>query len=321
VLFALVILNSQLSTASAQTTAFTYQGQLVSGAGNANGSYDMTFAVWSASVAGSFIAGPVTNTAVAVSNGLFTVTLDFGAGIFTGTNYFVEMGVRTNGGGAFATLVPRQQLTPAPAAFSLAAQSPQASALCPPGAVMAYMGTTAPNGWLLCDGSTNSRIIYAALFAVIGTNCGSGNGSTTFNLPDLRGRFLRGVDSGAGRDPDAASRTAMNSGGSSGNAVGTIQPEKIRTHNHIWGASTSGNLYQRQLQSFISSGGSLTTILQPNIAGSVTSSGGGDDDYFNVADFGGGAAATFYTSPNSTIEQGTGETRPINAYVNYIIKY
>ena len=81
-------------------------------------------ALSTASLAGAgIIAGPITNSAVVVSNGLFTVALDFGAGIFTGTNYWVELGVRTNGGGGFATLVPRQPLTPTPYAL----YAPQAS--------------------------------------------------------------------------------------------------------------------------------------------------------------------------------------------------
>ena len=64
---------------------------------------------------------------------------------------------------------------------------------CPIGTINAYGGTTAPEGWLLCQGQALSRIEYKDLFAVIGTNFGSGDGSTTFNLPDLRGEFLRGA--------------------------------------------------------------------------------------------------------------------------------
>lgn len=62
----------------------------------------------------------------------------------------------------------------------------------PPGAVIPYAGSSAPDGWLLCDGRTVSRTTYAALFAVIGTTYGAGNGSTTFALPDLRDRVAWG---------------------------------------------------------------------------------------------------------------------------------
>ena len=67
----------------------------------------------------------------------------------------------------------------------------------PVGVVMPYASTTAPDLWLLCDGSAVSRTEYAALFAVIGTTYGTGDGSTTFNLPNLKGRTVFGY-SGSG---------------------------------------------------------------------------------------------------------------------------
>lgn len=67
----------------------------------------------------------------------------------------------------------------------------------PTGSVISFAGQTAPEGWLLCQGQAVSRTTYAQLFAVIGTTFGSGDGSTTFNLPDLRGRVAVGVDSDA----------------------------------------------------------------------------------------------------------------------------
>ena len=114
VLSALTLLcafNSQISTVRAQGTAFTYQGRLNNASGPATGSYDLTFTLFGSNTAGTAIAGPVTNSATAVSNGLFAVTVDFGAN-FPGANRWLELGVRTNGGGAFSTLVPRQAITP-----------------------------------------------------------------------------------------------------------------------------------------------------------------------------------------------------------------
>lgn len=73
----------------------------------------------------------------------------------------------------------------------------------PPGAMMAYAGATAPAGWLLCYGQAVSRTTYSALFAVIGTAYGAGDGSSTFSLPDLRGRVPAGRDNMGG---SAASR-------------------------------------------------------------------------------------------------------------------
>jgi len=75
------------------------------------------------------------------------------------------------------------------------------------GSVLPYAGTSAPTGFLMCDGSAVSRSTYASLFSAISTNWGSGDGSTTFNIPDLRGEFLRGLDTTEGNDPDYATRT------------------------------------------------------------------------------------------------------------------
>ena len=110
-------INWQVSSLLAQGTAFTYQGRLNDGGAPANGSYDVQFMLYDASAGGSQ-AGPVlTNGATAVSNGLFTVTLDFGAGVFTGSNYWLDIAVRTNGAGTFTELSPRQELTPVPYAI------------------------------------------------------------------------------------------------------------------------------------------------------------------------------------------------------------
>lgn len=67
---------------------------------------------------------------------------------------------------------------------------PDLSALIPPGTIIHYAGRTVPSGWLICNGANVSRTDYAALFAAIGTIYGAGNGSTTFGLPNLNGRFL-----------------------------------------------------------------------------------------------------------------------------------
>lgn len=68
------------------------------------------------------------------------------------------------------------------------------------GFVSYYCKDTAPDGWLVCDGRALSRTTYSALFNIIGITFGSGDGSTTFNIPDLRGEFIRGYDAGRGID-------------------------------------------------------------------------------------------------------------------------
>lgn len=87
-----------------------------------------------------------------------------------------------------------------------------------PGTVAHFGASTAPAGWLKCNGAAVSRAAYAALFAAIGTTYGVGDGATTFGLPDLRGEFVRGLDDGRGVD---AAR-----------AIGSAQAQAIQSHTH-----------------------------------------------------------------------------------------
>ena len=158
-------------------------------------------------------------------------------------------------------------------------------ALCPPGTVVAYMGTTAPAGWLLCNGASVSRSTYASLYTVIGNASGSAD-ANSFNVPDLRGRFLRGWDNAIGRDPDRASRNAMAAGGNTGDAIGSIQGDAFKNHSHTF-YDTYTNFSQTS-----ASGGAGNT----------------------------GATGTL-EQVDTTFQTGGNETRPMNAYVNYIIKF
>lgn len=94
----------------------------------------------------------------------------------------------------------------------------------PVGVITAYAGDTAPNGWLLCDGSAVSRTTYANLFSVLGTKCGAGDGSTTFNLPNIKGRSLVGVD------PDDTDFNVV--GKTGGEKTHTLTVDEIPSHNH-----------------------------------------------------------------------------------------
>ena len=107
-------------TLHAQTSAFTYQGRLTDNGSPASGIYDLRFSIYDADTGGTEVAGPVTNSPVAVSNGLFTVTLDFGASVFDGSDRWLEIGVATNGSGVFTNLNPRQPLTATPYAIQAA---------------------------------------------------------------------------------------------------------------------------------------------------------------------------------------------------------
>jgi microcystin-dependent protein len=91
----------------------------------------------------------------------------------------------------------------------------------PAGVIIHTAANSAPSGYLKANGSAVSRSTYSALFSAIGTTYGSGNGSSTFNLPDLRGEFVRGWDDGRGVD--------------SGRGIGTTQAHATESHRHAHG--------------------------------------------------------------------------------------
>lgn len=100
----------------------------------------------------------------------------------------------------------------------------------PAGVYLPYGGAVAPEGWLLCYGQAVSRTTYAALFDAIGTGFGVGDGSTTFNVPDMRGRLPLGLDNMGGV---AANRvTAAISGVASTTRGGTGGDQRLHAHNH-----------------------------------------------------------------------------------------
>ena len=166
----------------------------------------------------------------------------------------------------------------------------------PSGVIHAYGGVSAPGGWLLCDGTAYSRTTYAGLFAAIGTAFGSGDGVTTFNVPDFRGRFLRGVDGAAGNDPDSGTRTAMNAGGNTGNQVGSVEADAFASHTHV--VTDPGHAHKLSTPAVASGGANVTVPTGP----------GADIATSNVA-----------TGVTNQAAGGT-ETRPKNANVTYIVK-
>ena len=155
----------------------------------------------------------------------------------------------------------------------------------PVGSITPYVGTQSSlidlsnNGWLLCDGSQLEIKDYTDLYGAIGPAFG-GDGTTTFNLPDLQGMFLRGVDGGTGRDPDAAARTGQSSTGNTGNSVGSVQQDAFAKHAHALGPDNNG--YHAC----------------------------GEYSVYNIGT----------QTPNATgVSGGSTETRPKNVYVYYLI--
>jgi microcystin-dependent protein len=184
----------------------------------------------------------------------------------------------------------------------------------PAGTVEAFFGQTVPDGWLLCDGSEISRTTYSDLFAAIGISCGYGDNSSTFNLPDLRGRFLRGVSGSSGNDPDAATRSAMNTGGNTGNTVGSLQGDATKLPTNAFTISTNGD-HNHSIGWVVDAGVVGGNVYNP---GATTNTG-----HFSTSGYGmvGGGYVGNSGNHSHSITGGDTETRTKNVYVKYIIKY
>ena len=155
---------------------------------------------------------------------------------------------------------------------------------------------------MLCDGRPLSRTGFRELFSAIQTFHGSGDGISTFNIPDYRGRFLRGVSTDIDlRDPDRNNRTAAQSGGNSGARVGSVQPDTFAKHDH-----GGGNHRHRVGQI----NGAHIEFHQIPTDGII---GLGKKDQNPSPD-------PIEDSGNIIQPAGGSETRPVNAYVQFIIK-
>ena len=236
-------------------------------------------------------AGTVTATGAVTAGSLNTAGTVTATGTVTGgslsTSGSVTAASHVGDGSALTSLAGANLATGSVPLAALVAAVQQA--LCPAGTVVSYMGNTAPTtgGWLLCDGSLKVRADYPALFAVLGTKCGYLT-ANDFYLPDFRGRFLRGWDNATNRDPDRASRTIMAANGAVGDNIGSIQTDAFKNHTHPL-SDTYTNYSQTSANGGTGNTGATGTLEQAD------------------------------TTANSAT--GGSETRPINAYVNYIIKY
>lgn len=159
----------------------------------------------------------------------------------------------------------------------------------PTGAVIAFVGVSAPSGWLLCQGQAVSRTTFSILFTLIGTTYGTGDGSTTFNVPDLRGSFVRGTDNGRGLD--------------SGRGLGSYQSDALQ---NITGTAAIGNGYGDTRSAVENSSGAL-------YAGNSYQSFAASKSQVNNT-----ARDLFFDA--SRVVRAANETRPVNLAMNYIIK-
>ena len=146
----------------------------------------------------------------------------------------------------------------------------------PAGAIMDFAGSAAPTGWLLCYGQAESRTTYADLFMAIGTTYGAGDGSTTFNLPDCRGRVAAGKDNMGGVSAD---RLTNQTGGLNGDTLGatggaethTLTTAQMPAHTHTAGY---GEIDVGGLANPNNVDAGATWGVQPNPATSSTGGGG-----------------------------------------------
>lgn len=280
---------------------FNYQAVSRDGAGNAQQFLPQNLRFTIALTSSTNVATYVETQTITTNNmGQFNCTVGQGnyeSGVVTTfsniawQNNQYNLIVEVWGGGSYIN-IGNQQLMSVP--YALTAPDPT-----PAGSVIAFFGSTIPNGWLLCDGSQVSRTTYSKLFASIGVASGNGNGTTTFHLPDLRGMFLRGVDGTANNDPDKLARTASNPGGNTGNTIGSKEGDAFQGHWH-------------GVDAFIGTNG--PGFLSNALPGT----------YLNIPTF---YSNTNYKASNSITDGTNGvprlssETRPKNVFVNYIIKY
>src|SRR6476659_11006347 len=117
ILFLMLLVGLSGGAAWGQSSGFTYQGRLTDGGIPANGNYDLQFALFDAADGNNQIGQTKTVSSVAVSGGVFTVTLDFGASAFSGANRFLEISARPSGAAGFTLLTPRQPITATPYAL------------------------------------------------------------------------------------------------------------------------------------------------------------------------------------------------------------
>ena len=260
-----------------QSAAFTYQGQLVENGSAANGLYDFQFSLFPNASTKFSVAGPITNSAVAVSNGLFATALDFGEAVFETSELWLRIGVRSNSVGAFEFQAPRQQLTSAPWAIraSTAVQAVLASNVAPGSVTSASLAPQSVQTTHVQAGAIGSTQIASG--AVSSSHIASGAVGSTHIAPGAVGssHIVAGAIGDTHVSPGAIGSTQIASGAIASNhiAVGAVHavhlaPDAVFTN--------SGSQY-----GFVPPGGViLSSSSTPPQAGftlvGATDSGSGD---------------------------------------------
>ena len=242
-------------TVFAQGTAFTYQGRLNNNGSPASGIYNLQFSLFNVNSGGSAVAGPVNTNGVAITNGLFTVLIDFGSGVFAGATNWLQIGVETNGGGSFTTLSPRQQLTPTP--YAIFAENVTASGI---------SGTIPAANF---GGSYNNAVSFNnGADSFDGTFVGQFFGSI------FTGGIFTGTFLGSGSGLGDVWHTGGNSGTTAGlNFVGTTDNQPLELHvNGQRVLRLTPDLTTNSSPDII--GGSPVNTVAPGLVGATIGGGG-----------------------------------------------
>jgi len=176
------------------------------------------------------------------------------------------------------------------------------------GALGFFATSTAPAGWLKANGATVSRTAYAALFDRLGTTFGAGDGTTTFNLPDMRGEFVRGLDDGRGVDGGRSLGSAQSSANLSHTHTGTTGNQSA-DHTHSGTTSTAGSHDHNTNAQNVGSGSSAGGLYSASAGGSFRRTDFAGDHTHTITT--GGASAN-HTHSFTTASSGGTEARPRN---------
>ncbi len=255
-LFAIIASVFCAQLVSAQSTAFTYQGRLTDADSPAGGSYDLRFALWDDATGGTLVAGPVTNRPVAVSNGLFTVTLNFGGEAFNGGSRWLAIGVRPFGNvNAYTALAPRQPIDSTPYAIQAATAAALKGTL-PDAQLTANIARL--NGSNFFNGPVNFNPASGAPFAISGASSN---------------KLIKGLNADrlGGLDANGFWKTGGNTGTTPGtNFLGT-------TDNQALDFKVNGQRALRldpNLTSPNMIAGSSANVVEPGISGATIGGGG-----------------------------------------------
>lgn len=184
------------------------------------------------------------------------------------------------------------------------------------GMVAAFAANVTPTGWLKCNGAAVSRTTYANLFARIGTTYGAGDGSTTFNLPDLRGETIRGWDDKRGVDSGRAIGSWQDGQNVSHTHTGTTSSD---AHTHTWSGTTSSDSHTHTLAIYTSGGtlsGKAGSAYSTNTNGTASTSSNSHTHTVS-----GTTSSDAHTHTMTTSASGGTEVRVRNVAMNYCIKY